>query len=261
MLPVCNRPIVDYIVEECILNGVTDIYFVVSPEHDQLETYYGQNRQLEQYLKERGKDDLLVMVAPNDKARFHYIVQTAKDPYGTAVPVWLAKEAVASDEQFAVVTGDDFLFAPKTPGINLRNMLKIAEEFPAAILATEMSPEKVALYGAIKTRPGKSGAQLFESIVEKPAPGTAPTNLVNVSKYMLPQGIFPFIEETMKTPSANGEHYLTEAVNAYVAAGNDMAVVRAVGQYLDGGNLPGWIEANNIVFAAQASAAAHALVR
>ncbi len=249
MLPICNRPIVDYIVAECIENGITDIYFIVSPEHQQLRMYYGSNQRLEDYLRERGKNDMLASVAVNDKARFHYLIQTPEDPYGTAVPVWLAREVIGDDEQFVVMTGDDFLFAPEQPGVNLHNMLAAAEHFPSAILAATVQREKIELYGAIKTRAGHDGFELFEDIVEKPSPDAAPSNLVNVSKYIFHRDIFNFIEKVMRQPSAGGEHLLTDAVNGYVNNGYELAVVPTVGQYLDGGNLPRWIEANNIVFA------------
>ncbi|HEY8999138.1 MAG TPA: sugar phosphate nucleotidyltransferase [Candidatus Saccharimonadales bacterium] len=251
MLPVCNRPIVDYTVEECIANGITDFYFVVSPDHAQLETYYGRNDRLENYLRARGKDDMLTLIEPHKDVRFHYIVQGPEHPCGTAVPIWLAREIVGDDEQFVVMMGDDFLFAPSEPGANLRNMLKAAEQSPSVILAAHMPPERISLYGVIKMRTDGNGTEFFEDIVEKPAPGTEPSDLINVSKYILHRDIFPSVEETMKTPSACGEHLLTDTVNDYVTRGNAMAVVPAVGQFLDGGNLAGWVEANNVVFAAR----------
>jgi UTP--glucose-1-phosphate uridylyltransferase len=192
---------------------------------------------------------MLKLIEPNENVSFHYIVQGPEHPYGTAVPVWLARDVVKDDAQFVVMMGDDFLFAPNDLGANLRNMLKAAAQSPSAILAAHMPTEKISLYGAIKTRAGEDGTELFEDIVEKPAPGTEPSNLINVSKYVLHRDIFDFVEEIMRTPNANAEHYLTEAVNQYVAHGHVMAVVPAVGQFLDGGNLASWIEANNVVFA------------
>lgn len=248
MLPICNRPIVDYTVEECIANGISDIYFVVTAQHDQLEDYYGHNQELEDFLRQRGKEDLLGTIIPNGNVRFHYVVQTL-EKYGTAVPLWFAKDVVADVEQFVVMMGDDFLFAPSEPDVNLRNMLKAAEQSPSVILAAKMPPEKIALYGAIKMRTAEDGTELFEDIVEKPTPGTAPSDLINVSKYVLHRDIFRSIEKVMRAPNPNGEHYLTDAINDYVTNGGAMAVVPAVGQFLDGGNLPGWIDANNIVFA------------
>lgn len=251
MLPICTRPIVDYTVEELILNGITDIYFVVSPDCAQLRKYYDHNKPLETYLKERGKfKELESVTAQADSVTFHYIEQKPDDPYGTAVPVWLARDAVAEDAHFVVMMGDDMLFSPEQPGANLRNMLRALETYQAdsSLLAPTMPREKLQHYGVIQTRVGNGGAEFFKSMVEKPKPNEAVGNLVNASKYVLSQKIFPHIERVMEQPNERGEHFLIDAINSYAKDGNDMTVVRAVGQFLDGGNLAGWIEANNIVF-------------
>jgi UTP--glucose-1-phosphate uridylyltransferase len=249
MLPVCNRPIIDYVVEECVSAGVTDLYFVVSDDFEQLRDYYSRNTQLEEYLTKRGKMDALEEVLKvSEQANFHYIVQDQSGAYGTAVPVWIARDAVEQEEHFVVLMGDDFMFYPNG-GNDLKRMMKAVEDQNVAgsILGVQMDEEKISLYGSIVTKE-ENGLELFSGMVEKPEPGKAPSLMANVSNYIFDTKIFPYLDEVLEAPNTHGEHYLTDAVNAYTKDGNHMAVVRSTGTYLDGGQLAGWIEANNTVF-------------
>ncbi|MGH7196283.1 MAG: sugar phosphate nucleotidyltransferase [Candidatus Saccharimonadales bacterium] len=100
MLPIGNRPIVDYVVGDCLKAGVTDIIFVVGEQFNQLQTYYGRNMLLEEYLKDKGKTkELEEIIDLSEKATFHYVVQDQHQPYGTAVPVALCADLVNDDEQ------------------------------------------------------------------------------------------------------------------------------------------------------------------
>jgi UTP--glucose-1-phosphate uridylyltransferase len=252
MLPVCNRPVVDYSVEECVLAGIEDIYFVVSPDFEQLRHYYSNNVPLEEYLAKRGKTAMLeeLQTIPH-KANFHYIVQDPSGAYGTAVPLWLARDAVGKDERFVLMFGDDFVFHAQPQAQNdLGNMKAAVQKYGTngAILGIEMTPEEVSLYGSIKSKAGPDGTQLLDGIVEKPAPGTAPSNLASISYYILDNKVMPFVEEVLQEVNEHGEHFLTDAVSAYTAAGNTMVVVPSTGKHMDGGNLEGWIEANNTIF-------------
>jgi UTP--glucose-1-phosphate uridylyltransferase len=251
MLPVCNRPIIDYVVEECVLAGITDLYFVVSNDFEQLRGYYSRNTQLEEYLTKRGKGEALEGILKiSEQANFHYIVQDQAGAYGTAVPVWIARDAVEHEDRFVVLMGDDFMFYPNG-GTDLKRMVEAIEKHDTAgaILGVQMDEQKISLYGSIATKE-KDGIELFNGMVEKPEPGKAPSLMANVSNYIFDQKIFPHLDEVLEKPNASGEHYLTDAVNSYTDAGNDMAIVRSTGLYLDGGNLSGWIEANNTVFGA-----------
>jgi UTP--glucose-1-phosphate uridylyltransferase len=248
MLPVCNRPIIDYVVEECVGAGITDIFFVVSADFKQLRDYYSRNTQLEEYLTKRGKTDALEEVLKiSGQANFHYIVQDPSGAYGTAVPVWIARDAV--EDRFVVLMGDDFMFYPNG-GNDLKRMIQAVNQHDTAgsILGVQMDEQKIGLYGSIVTKE-KDGVELFNGMVEKPEPGEAPSLMANVSNYIFDQKIFPYLDNVLEKANPKGEHYLTDAVNDYTKAGNDMAIVRSTGLYLDGGNLPGWIEANDTVFA------------
>jgi UTP--glucose-1-phosphate uridylyltransferase len=252
MLPICNRPVVDYCVEDCITAGIEDIYFVVSPDFEQLRSYYSNNVPLEEYLAQRGKANVLdTLQAIPRKANFHYIVQDPAGAYGTAVPLWIARDAIQPGEQFVVMFGDGIVF--HEDGSSEINHLKqaIAQTgAAAALLGVEVSDTEIAKYAAIKTLPADHGYDIFDGLVEKPAPGTAPSNLASISNYILPSDIFPHIEKVLQVPNEHGEHFLTDAVNDYAIGANNMIVVPSTGQFLDGGELGGWIHANNVMYQA-----------
>lgn len=253
MLPICNRPVIDYAVEECISAGITDIFFVVSPDFEQLRSYYTANAPLEEYLAQRGKHEQLAeLQAIPHKANFHYIVQDPSGPYGTAVPLWLARDAVASDEHFVVMFGDGFVFEQNSAN-NISRLMHSVEEYNAAgaILGIEMDEQQLSTCGCIKTRQNTNIAPMLEAIVEKPAPGSAPSNLANATYLILNNNVMTHIESILQSPNAQGEYYLTDAITMLAASGSDIVVVPSNGQFLDGGELAGWVRANNIMLQAQ----------
>src|SRR5688572_29239159 len=117
MLPIGNRPIVDYVVEDCINNGITDIIFVVGERHEQIKNYYsGHNEQLESYLEAKGKTRELEQVKTLARGvTFSYVVQDRDQPYGTATPVALCAELVEPDDLVLFLAGDDFIYNPDGP--------------------------------------------------------------------------------------------------------------------------------------------------
>src|SRR5690606_36308538 len=110
MLPIGNRPIIDYVVRDCIKAGITDIYFVVSKGSYQLQQYYARNESLEQFLQYNGKQDMIELTLPAQGVNFHFIEQDANHKYGTAVPVSLVFPQIAKGESVVVVMGDDFVY-------------------------------------------------------------------------------------------------------------------------------------------------------
>lgn len=243
MLPIGNRPIVDYVVEDCIKGGIEDIYFVVGAHSHQLRTYYGENLHLNDYLIRNGKNDLLPLVSPPDDVRFHYISQPLKGKYGTAVPVALAADVVEPGESVVVLMGDDIIYNPDAAAQGeVSRMLAAVEDGGCAMLGVTVASEHVSRYGvlSINTQGG------FERIVEKPTPETAPSNLINVSKYVFDYAMLQVIWE-YAAGEETGEYLITNPLNQYVKAGGHIQVVEAKGHYLDGGTLDGWLEANNIL--------------
>lgn len=247
MLPIGDRPLIDYIVEDCIAAGITDIMFVVGEQSDQIRTYYGTNQLLEDYLRRLGKVTQLEQVTDiARKANFHYVVQSSSMPYGTAVPVDLCSFWVGADEQVLVAAGDNFLY--RTDGqSDLARLLAAVEEdgSTAGLLASEL-PREQLIGGVIEL--GADGKH-FKDILETSNPKDATGNLFNASKYLFDRLMFDHAHQVMMNPPAeNGEYQVTEALKAYVRDGGKQLVVeRAEGIYLDGGSTTGWLHANNIV--------------
>jgi len=247
MLPVGNRPIIDYIVEDCIRAGITEFMFVVGEEFDQIRRYYGQNQLLEEYLEGKGKTNELQVVRDLDrKARFHYVVQDQYQPYGTTAPVWLCRHLIKPDEKVLVVYGDAFFYR-EDGSSEITDFLGQAAKTntPAAMLAHEVPWEDVSNYGIVVTKK-HNGMELYERIEEKPKREDAPSNLGNPGCYVFDTAIFGFADKNLDQ-SFEGEHQLTDVINDYVAAGNKLAVIRAKGEFLDCGTTEAWLHTNNRV--------------
>ncbi len=243
MLPIGNRPMVDYVVQDCLAAGITEIYFVVGDDSDQLEHYYRSNIKLNDYLRQHGKEDMLPLVAPLSGVKLHFIVQPSYGKYGTAIPVALVAEHLPAGESVVVLMGDDFMYNPDGSSETARLIAAAGDN--SAMLGVEVSREDTAHYGVIQTDMNNN----FVQIVEKPAPEDAPSNLINVSKYVLNADALRHVVDFACTEQQHGEYYITDALNSYVADGGVMTVVPAKGQYLDGGSVEGWLNANNVVIA------------
>ena len=151
MLPLGNRPMVDYLVEDCIRAGITEFMFVVGEEFDQIRRYYGQNQLLEEYLENKGKTDELEEIRSlNKKARFHYVIQDQYQPYGTTTPLWLCRHLIQPGEQVLMVNGDCFLYR-EDGGSDLTDFLQSVENSGsnAAMLAMEVAWDRVSHYGIL----------------------------------------------------------------------------------------------------------------
>lgn len=241
MLPVGNRPLVDYAVQDCIAAGIEDIIFVVGEQSDQIQRYYGRNKPLEEYLEGVGKHALLPLVQPPEQINFHYVVQPANGRYGTAIPVALAAKQHSLSETGAVVLmGDDFIYQPEG-GSETKRLLRAAGE-DASLLGVEVNPAEVSRYGVLQIEDGK-----FKGIVEKPHPDEAPTNLINVSKYVMNAGLLEHVCEYAGRDDVVGEWQITEPITQWVQGGGVVQVVPASGEYLDGGTLEGLHHANTVV--------------
>lgn len=240
MLPIGNRPLVDYVVQDCLKAGITELFFVVGEDSTQLQDYYRSNIKLNDYLRRNGKEDKLPMVAPLDGVKLHFITQPSYGKYGTAVPISLCAEYIDDSESVVVLMGDDFIWN-KDGSSEIERLLKAVPEGSCGLLATKVASEDVSKYGVIEL---DSEGNYVRS-VEKPNVEDAPSDLINISKYVLTKEVIDLCISV--APAPNGEYQLPDAVNQYVAAGGQVKVVPAVGEYLDGGSVEGWLHANNVV--------------
>jgi len=243
MLPILKRPIIAYVVDDLVSAGVEEIIFVISEHNIQLLHYYRENKRLYQYLKSRHKLSLYSQVSDlHTKAKFTFIRQPDNAPYGTAVPVQFAKEHLLNEEAFFVFMGDDFLF--NADGFSeSKAMLQLFKDSGASgVMACVEKPQaEISRYGVVKIRYNHQ-FQYLDSIVEKPTIEKAPSNLVNISKYILTAKIFEILEK-QKLNSASHELYITDSVTS-LANQESVAIYKPKGYYLDGGNLADWLKAN-----------------
>ena len=247
MLPVGNRPLVDYSVQELIEAGVTDIYMVVSnTEPCQVREFYSDNIVLNDYLISRGKGDRVALTKTlPEHVKIHYIAQDANSKYGTAVPVAMAAEEYNLNEPVIVYMGDDFIWNPEGESAATSLINSLQSETDSAILGVEIPKEKVDKYGVLEVQDGK-----LTNVVEKPSVEEAPSNLINVSKYILSadllQKIVAYVNEHDFGPT-DQEYMITDPIYDYIKQGQTMRVASTSGQYIDGGSVEGWVHANNVV--------------
>lgn len=247
MLPVGNRPLVDYSVQELVKAGVKDIYFVISNvEPCQVREFYKDNLALNQYLIDRGKEDKLekAVTLPKD-VKVHYVSQDPSAKYGTAVPIALAVEEFKIDEPVLVFMGDDFIWNPGGESATEALVKSIQNATDSAILGVEIDQQDVEKYGVLSAENGK-----LIGVVEKPTPEEAPSNLINVSKYIMSpellQRIVKYVNEHDFGPK-DQEYMVTDPIDDYIKDGGTMRIATTKGEYLDGGSVEGWLHANNVV--------------
>lgn len=247
MLPVGNRPLVDYSVQDLVKAGVKDIYMVISDvEPCQVKAFYRDNIALNKYLEQRGKTDRMKLAKTLPAGvTVHYVVQDPSGKYGTAVPIALVMKEYEIKEPVLVFMGDDFIWNPggESAAESLLRVVKSPDE--SATLGVEVPREEVSKYGVFKVKDGK-----LTEVIEKPAVEEAPTNLINVSKYIMSVGL---LEEVVKYVDEHDfgptdqEYLLTDAIDSYIEKGGVMRVAETKGRYLDGGTVSGWLHANNVV--------------
>lgn len=243
MLPVGKRPVVDYVVQDLLKAGIKDIYFVVGEQSSQIQSYYRSNIQLNDYLRSRGKEEMLKLVAPLEGVNIHFITQPLDGGYGTSVPVGLVNQYIDDDESALVIMGDQFFYRTDG-GSNAKDLIDLVSSrgATAGLYGNPVAEELIPKFGIIE----KDSDDNFVRIIEKPSIEEAPSNLNNSSFYIFDKDIFQLAESLPVNP-ARGEFEVTDAINAYVADGKKMVVGTIKGEYMECGSVEGWLKANEIV--------------
>jgi UTP--glucose-1-phosphate uridylyltransferase len=243
LLPILDRPIVDYVVADCVAAGVTDIIFVIRPNSHGLQDFYTGNSVLEGHLKRFGKDKLLADLDQiHNQATYTFVEQREDAGYGTAVPLQVAARHLPEDEAFIVCGSDDFMWRTDG-GSDLKDLVETfhAADAAGALLTLEKPAEELHKYGVLDVEE-RQGQEYLQQIVEKPATGNAPSHLINISKYIMTPALVDYVLNVKKDPDS-GEFYITDAVQN-AAKEHEIVVQRAKGQFLDGGNVASWLQAN-----------------
>ena len=245
MLPVGNRPVVDYVVQDAIMAGIKDIYFVVNSADTQVEKYYTQHQKLEHYLHFAGKTEYLRYIAPPQGVNFYFLDQEVTTKYGTAIPVGLCFPYIKPNESVALLMGDDFVY--NADG-NSELAYLISQTAPggSSMLTTQMPANRLREYSVIEFDPQGN----YFQVADHPEPENAPSNYVNINKYILNYDILQ-AAAAYSNVEITGEYAITEPINQYVMTGGSIQVVQARGRYFDTGNAYDWLEANKTILAAQ----------
>ena len=206
MLPVVDKPSIQYVVEEAVRAGLTDILIITGRGKRAIEDHFDRNFELEFYLEQQGKTDLLKEVQESSElGDIHYIRQ--KDPRGLGHAVSIAREHVG-DEPFAVMLGDDIMVDDSAL---LRSMLDVHDRYGRSVLALkDVKPEEISAYGCVEPESVDELLVQVKSIVEKPKMEDAPSTLAVIGRYVFTPEIFEALDRT--SPGAGGEIQLTDAI-------------------------------------------------
>lgn len=233
MLPIVDKPVIQYVVEEVVASGINDVIIVTGATKRAIEDHFDDpSEDLAQNLVNGKKAQLLEQIKQiSDMANFIYVRQ--KGPYGNGTPV-LAGEAVIGDEPFAVIWGDEFILADPP---RLKQMMEVHEKYGGMVISGVRIEEKQDLkrYGIADLEPVEGNVYKIKKIVEKPDPESAPSDIATHGAYILPPEIFAALKAIQ--PGQGGELWLTDGINYLKDEGIPLyAVVIKNGKYYDTGN-------------------------
>jgi UTP--glucose-1-phosphate uridylyltransferase len=229
MLPVVDKPAIQYVVEEAVRSGIDDILIITGRDKRSLEDHFDRRIELEHELASKGKHDLLEDVRElADLADIHYVRQG--EPLGLGHAVSVARKHVGS-EPFAVMLGDDIMDEHSTV---LSEMIDTFEATGSSVIACkEFPPEQISAYGCVSYEPAGDRLLRVRSIVEKPKPEDAPSSWAVLGRYVFTPSIFDALDEVK--PGAGGEIQLTDAIGILLATEEVYGYTFVEGRY-DVGN-------------------------
>ena len=240
MLPIVNKPLVQYGVEEAVEAGMRDICFVTGRGKRAIEDHFDVSFELETQIAGSGKEAALEGIRSlMDQASFSYTRQNEMKGLGHAI---LVSRRLVGDEPFGVVLADDLCLNPDGDGV-LAQMARLHAQFRCSIVAVMEVPQAdIGAYGVIAGQAISEDLIRVTDMVEKPDPAQAPSNLAVIGRYLLTPDIFGLIERT--EAGKNGEIQLTDALRAQAQQGCVMAY-KFKGRRFDCGSVPGFMEATN----------------
>ena len=237
MLPIVDKPTIQYIVEEAVASGIEDIIIVTGRSKRAIEDHFDKSYELESELTKHQKDDLLKVVQDiSNMANIYYVRQ--KEPKGLGHAIHCAKTFIGN-EPFAVLLGDDVVYSPENPC--LKQMIDVYDKTQASVLGVQqVKPEDVSKYGIVDCKEEGERIYRVNTLVEKPAIEDAPSNIAILGRYIITPAIFACLEETK--PGSGGEIQLTDALNM-LCKKEKMYAYNFIGRRYDVGNKMGFLEA------------------
>jgi UTP--glucose-1-phosphate uridylyltransferase len=237
MLPLVDKPTIQYVVEEAVASGLSEIIIVTGRNKRAIEDHFDAAFELEYYLNDRGKFDELAQIKTiSELASVSYVRQ--KEPLGLGHAILCAR-ALVGDEPFGVFLGDDIIGQTEVPC--MRQLLDVFERYHAPVVAIEQVPRsRIHQYGVIAGRNIGGNVWEIDDLVEKPRQQDAPSDMAIIGRYVLPPEIFAVLSETR--PDARGEIQLTDALRALRKRG-PMYAVAFEGKRYDTGDKLGFLKA------------------
>lgn len=209
LLPIIDKPIIQYLVQECVDSGITDIIFVTRPGSQGIADHFDTTRDVEEHLRENNKFEMLDTIRELPKmARFAVVRQARHLPYGNGTPLLAASSFIGRDEPFAFLFGDDMVLS-NVPC--LKQLIEVFERHkPAAVVGVqEVTLDEVERYGIVKLKPGTNPAEM-ERIVEKPLKHETPSRLAQFGRFVLTRRVIDLLDS--EHLPAGSELYLTNAL-------------------------------------------------
>jgi len=236
MLPLVDKPMIQYVVEEAVASGLSEIIIVTGRGKRAIEDHFDSAFELEYYLNDRGKTDELAQIKTiSELASVSYVRQ--REPLGLGHAILCARPLVG-DEPFAVFLGDDII-AAQVPC--MRQLLDVSARHQAPVIAVQrVPPHQIHQYGVIKARQVENRVYEILDLVEKPKAQDAPSDLAIIGRYVLPPEIFEILAGTK--PDARGEIQLTDALRT-LRARRPMYAVEFEGRRYDTGDKLGFLKA------------------
>ncbi|RJO62115.1 MAG: UTP--glucose-1-phosphate uridylyltransferase [Dehalococcoidia bacterium] len=236
LLPLINKPLIQYAVEEAVNSGIEEIVIVIAEGRHAIPDYFKAAPELRAFLQERGGTKLADEMARLDNlADITYVMQSERRGLGHAV---LMAKKVVGNEPFAVILPDDVVDAREPV---LAQMLKVSKKYESSVVAVEsIDTPEIQRYGVIRPETVSPRVHKVLALVEKPTPETAPSSLGIVGRYILTPEIFDAIETTR--PGSQGEIQLTDAASLLLKT-QSIYALEFEGRRFDAGNPVGWVEA------------------
>lgn len=243
MLPVVNKPLVQYGVEEAMEAGLTDIGFVTGRGKRAIADHFDISYELEHQIQGTSKEHYLKGIrSVLDTCNFLFSRQREMKGLGHAI---LTGRPMVGEEPFGVILADDLCISDEGDGV-MSQMVKLYKQFRCSIVAIEeVPPDQVNRYGIVKGELIKDGLYRVTDMVEKPKPEDAPSNLAIIGRYILTPDIFEILENT--SPGANGEIQITDALRKQCQDGCVLAY-KFRGRRFDCGSIDGFVEATNYCY-------------
>ena len=236
MLPIIDKPGIQYLVEECVESGIENIIMVTRFGQSVMENHFDTNAELEQQLRANGKLDLLEKVQRvSQMANIVYVRQRKHFPYGNGTPLLVVKDLIEKDESFVFMWGDDMVKS-KVPAV--KQTIDAWKKQPQSVVlgAQEVSLDDVSRYGIVKLKPGSQTE--VAGIVEKPDKDKAPSRLAQYGRFVLNHKIIDILWKNYEENKLGqgGELWLTDAIAQYIESGGDVRVATIDGKWMTTGD-------------------------